>query len=250
MLRYNGRAVFVSVNKFRGSGYESQAGNNYIKAPMNRNAGGFSQTFSAYPNGNLAPSSFLLPQKSGSISSYTDSEGEISGNVSLIPARNLEASSSSTITVTNAQLDQIVSAVANGTATLSTVNAILAGAASLQANGTLVLTSSAAAGAKFSVTANANGTITGSITISALAFMEAEAGGPTPLSPEGLANAVWSAPSAENNEPGTMGEKVNDASAAGNPWSAEITTNNTVGTFGYVVNQIYKIVKLIKNLLS
>lgn len=245
MLRYNGRAVFVSVNKFRGSGYEAQAGNNYIKAPMNRNAGGFNQTFSAYPNGNLAPSSFVLPQKSGSLSSYTESDADILGAGSLVPARNLVASASATITVTNAQLDQIVSAVASGTATISTVNAILAGAAALQANGTLVLTSSAAAGAKFSVTASASGAITGNITISALAFMEAEAGGPTPLSPEGLADAVWSAAAVDNNEPGTMGEKLNDAGGAGNPWSAELSSNNTAGTFGALVQKLLTVGKFL-----
>lgn len=244
MLRYNGRAVFVSVNKFRGSGYESQAGNNYIKAPMNRNAGGFNQIFSAYPNGNLAPSSFVLPQKSGSISSYTDAECDILGAGDLIPARNLEASASATITVTNAQLDQIVSAVANGTATISTVNAILAGAASLQAGGTLTLATDASIGAIFSVTASASGVITTSTTLTALAFMEAEAGGPTPLSPEGLANAVWSE-NLTSYSGSTAGQALKDAGGAGNPWSAELASNNTSGTFGWYVQKLLTVAKFL-----
>lgn len=244
MLRYNGRAVFVSINKFRGLGYEGQAGNNYIKAPMNRNAGGFNQTFSAYSNGNLAPGSFVLPQKSGSISSYKDSNGAITGNITLVPARNMEAAASGAITATNAQLDQIVSLIASGSATISTVNAILAGAAQLQANGTMTLTSDANIGAIISVTATANGTITADATISALAFMIAEAGGPTPLSPEGLANAVWS----EDLTPysgSSAGQALKDGGSAGNPWSAELSSNNTAGTFGWLIQKLLTTAKFL-----
>jgi hypothetical protein len=35
------------------------------------------------------------------------------------------------------------------------------------------------------------------------------------LSPEGLANAVWSSLAAQNNAPGTMGSKLNTASSGG-----------------------------------
>jgi len=244
MLRYNGRAAFVSVNQFVGA-YSGQIGNTLKGGGRNRNAGGFNQTFSAYPNGNLAPSSFILPQKSGSISSYTEASGAISGSPSLIPARNLQASASASITVTNAQLDQIVSAVANGTLTMQKLDAILAGAASLQANGTLIITSSAAAGAKFSVTADATGQLSVSANLTALAFMIAEAGGPTPLSPEGLADAVWGAVAVDNNDPGTMGEKLNDAGGAGNPWSAELSSNNTPGTFGAFVQKLLTVGKFL-----
>ena len=249
MLKLNGRIIFSNAGKQTGAFY-GQTGNSFRDGGRNRNAGGFNQIFSAYPNGTLSPSCFILPQKSGSLSSYTLSSGALSPIADLIPARNLEASASSVITVTNAQLDQIVSFIATGNCSISVVNAILGNVATLEANGTMLITSSALCGAIFSVTANGNGQVTGSPFLSALAHLEAEAGGPTPLSPEGLANAVWSAPSVDNNEPGTMGEKLNDASAAGNPWSADLATNNTSGTFGYAVNQILKIVRLIKNLLS
>jgi hypothetical protein len=46
---------------------------------------------------------------------------------------------------------------------------------------------------------------------------------------------VWAANAAQNNEAGTMGEKLNDAGAAGNPWSAETDQNVTEGTFGKLV---------------
>jgi hypothetical protein len=245
MLKYNGRTAFVSVNKFVGA-YTGQ-NNNVLKAGgRNRNAGGFNQTFSAYPNGNLAPSSFILPQKSGSISSYTLNNLEIDGSGNLVPARNLVLSASSVITVSNAQLDQIVSGVVSGTLTIEKLNAILAGAANAQLNGTLNLTSNISAGAIFSVSVSANGSITGAgSTLTALANMEADIGGPTPLSPEGLANAVWNSIASDNNDPGTMGEKLNDAGAAGNPWSALLVDNNTSGTFGWFVQKLLTVAKFL-----
>jgi len=39
------------------------------------------------------------------------------------------------------------------------------------------------------------------------------------LSPESLASSVWSALSSQNNQSGTMGEKMNGAGSAGNPWT-------------------------------
>lgn len=244
MLIRQGRSVFFGVNYYGGA-YTGQAGNTLKGGGLARNYGGFSARFSAYPNGTLAPNSFILPIKSGSISSYKNAEGAISGAAPLIPARNLEASSTMSIVVTDAQLDQIVSAVASGTLTMQKLDAILAGAAALSANGTLQITSSASAGAIFSVTADASGNLSVSANLTALAFMEAEAGGPTPLSPEGLAGAVWGSVATANNQSGTMGEKLNDAGGAGNPWSAELSSNNTDGTFGGFVQKLLTVAKFL-----
>lgn len=245
MLIRQGRAIYNSPNRFNGSNsVASDTGNAFKGGGKNRYFGAFSQVFGALPSGNIAPSAFIMPIKSGAISSYTLSNGVITPNVDLIPAYNLEASASASITVTNAQLDQIVSAVANGTATISVVNAILAGAATLQANGTLSLTSNADAGAIFSVTADANGVISANVTISALANMEAEAGGPTPLSPEGLAQAVWSE-NLTDYTGSTAGQALKDAGGAGNPWSANLADNQTEGTFGWFVQKLLTIGKFL-----
>jgi hypothetical protein len=241
VLKLNGRVIFSNAGKQTGAFY-GQTGNSFRDGGRNRNAGGFNQTFSAYPNGTLSPSAFILPQKSGSLSSYTLSGGTLSPNANLIPAKNLEASASLTITVTNAQLDQIVSFIASGSCSISVVNAILGNVATLQANGTMQLTSDALCGAIFTVTANGNGQVTGSPFLSALAHLEAEAGGPTPLSPEGLANAVWS----EDLTPYSgvsAGQALKDAGSAGNPWSATLASNNTPGTFGWFVQKLLTVAK-------
>lgn len=44
----------------------------------------------------------------------------------------------------------------------------------------------------------------------------------TELSPQSLADAVWSAIAADNNQTGSMGEKLNGAGSAGNPWTETI----------------------------
>jgi len=54
-----------------------------------------------------------------------------------------------------------------------------------------------------------------------------EWGGATPLSPEGLANAVWSSLASLYNNPGTMGEKLNGAGSAGNPWTEVLESGLT-----------------------
>lgn len=245
MLIRQGRSIYNSHNRFNGSkSVASDTGNAFKGGGKNRYFGAFSQVFGALPSGNIAPSAIIMPIKPGAISSYTLSNGAIIPNVDLIPAYNLEASASAAITVTNAQLDQIVSAVANGTATISVVNAILAGAATLQANGTLTLTSNASIGAIFSVTADSNGQITANTNLTALAFMNAEAGGPTPLSPEGLAQAVWNE-NLTDYTGATAGQALKDAGSAGNPWSANLADNQTEGTFGWFVQKLLTLGKFL-----
>jgi len=68
--------------------------------------------------------------------------------------------------------------------------------------------------------------------------MEAEAGGATPLSPEALAASLLNALLAEYNEPGTVGEALNNVGASGNPWSSLTADNNTAGTFGARIQKL------------
>lgn len=245
-LKLNGRIVFFN-NPGSYQGVQSLQSGNFIKGGLrNRNAGGFERIFSGYPNGNLAPSSFILPDNDGSISSYTRANETISKlDANLIPARPMIATSSMVIAVTDAQLDQIVSAVANGTLTIQKLDAILAGAAALSANGTLNLTSNASSGAIFSVTADSAGQISVNVTLTALAFMDAESGGPTPLSPEGLAKAVWDENIADHLSAGSTGKALSDAGSAGNPWSTPLSGNNTAGTFGGFVQKLLTVSKFL-----
>lgn len=71
---------------------------------------------------------------------------------------------------------------------------------------------------------------TGAATMHGRLSMEASFGGAEPLSPEGLANAVWEAAAADHNNAGTMGAKLNAAGAASDPWATpegQAVVNNT-----------------------
>lgn len=240
-----GRAIFESPQNFSGA-YRNQLGNLFKGGFKSRYVGGLSQVFGAHPSGYSLPHAFLLPLKSGAISSYTLSSGVISTNVNLIPAYNLEGTSSIFIDVTNAQLDQIVSFIASATLTLAKVDAALAAAAGLFANGSQVISlNSAQLGAIFSVLTDGQMVISSDSTLTALANMEAEAGGPTELSPEGLAAALLNAMLMDYNEPGSVGEALNNVGASSNPWSSDLSTNKTAGTFGAHVQKLLTQAKFI-----
>lgn len=245
MLVYSGRRVFNSPSSFGGV-YVGQLGNTINGGGRNRFVGGLNARFGGYPNGHLASSSFILPQKSGSISSYKEAVVFINGLANLIPAQPMEANSLIQLTLSSAQLDQIVQAALSGSLSIAVSSAILAGAANASGSGAMTITvDSALCGAIISVLASANGVISPNVTITAIGSMEAEAGGPTALSPEGLANAVWGANASDNNDAGTMGEKLNDAGSAGNPWSALLVDNNAPGTFGWFTQKLLTVAKFL-----
>lgn len=184
----NGRTFFQNPGKFTGAAYTMLTGN-FIKGGLrNRNVGGFNSTFNAYPNGALAPNAFILPQKSGSIASYTLASGAITGTSNLTPALPMLATGALTITVTSAQLDQVIQLIASGVLSI-TGSGNIAAAVSVEADGSMTITvTDSTLGGIFPAAASGTLSITGSAsTLTALAFMEASAGGATPLSPEGLA---------------------------------------------------------------
>lgn len=245
MLVYSGRTVFASPAQFSGA-FKGQVGNVVKGGLQNRVAGGFNATFSAYPNGALHPSCFVMPRKAGSISSYTLARAAVTGSGVLIQAKPMIVSGTIDITVSSAQLDQIVPIEASDTISIVTNSAALAAAVAASATGTIVLSvDQANLGGIFEIDVSGTIVVTESAVLSALAWIEAEAGGPEPLSPEGLADAVWGSDAVDNNESGTMGELLNDAGASGNPWAADLASNNTDGTFGGFVQKLLTVAKFL-----
>ncbi len=74
---------------------------------------------------------------------------------------------------------------------LAVDSAVLSSAVSAIASGSLTISGSAQLGGIFEVTGSSSMILVPSVIMTAKAFMEATAGGPDPLSPQGLANAVW-----------------------------------------------------------
>jgi hypothetical protein len=235
-LSRNGRSLFYGSVRFSGT-FRGQVG----EARPNRSQfiGGFDAKSSYPTSGNLNPSSYYLPQKAGGLASYVSSQGVISQQVvSLIPAQPMLADSTVFLTVTNAQLDQIVSAILNGSLLLTIADATLAGAASAAGSSSCTLTvNSALCGAIFSVLADGAGVITPAVTISALGNMEAEGGGATPLSPEGLAASLL------DNEDIELGYSLRESirlilSASAGKLSGAETTTITIRDINDTVNRI------------
>lgn len=237
------RDISTTVRNF--GAYKFQ-GNEYLGGHRNMFGGGFSPT-SAIPSGSLSPQSWIMPQKPGNMASQTDSFMNISKlDMTLIPAYNLLFSSSSSITITNAQIDQIVAMLVNAGMTLSSVQAILSGAANgtMNASGSITVTN-AQCGAIIDFLAQGNCSMTPNVFLNALANMACEIGGPTPLSPEGLAQAVWESKTLDYTESGTMGKAVTDAGSAGNPWGAPLVGNSAPGTFGGFVQKLLTVGKFL-----
>lgn len=244
-LKFNTRREFNLPCRFNGS-YKLQVGENFSGGGRLPYYGGYSAKASV-PDGSLHPQSYVMPQKPGNMSSKTDVNIKIiNQNTQLIPAYNLLFSSSSSITITSAQLDQIVAMLVNTGMSITTAQAILAGAANLEVNGSASISiTNAQCGAIIDFLINNSCSLTPNMFLTALADMQCEIGGPTPLSPEGLAKAVWDENILDHLNPGSTGKALSDAGSAGNPWSAPLAGNNTIGTFGWLVQKLLTVGKFL-----
>lgn len=176
-------------------------------------------------------------------------------------AANLSAQAVATLSgsggITNAALSLVVGAAATlaGSASLAAgITGGIGASAALGGSGGLldaaaigagaVVAALGGAGAISAADARALGNLmaalagTGAISAAdarALAWMSADVTPFTELSPQGLANAVWSAIAASSDVPGSMGEKLNDAGSASNPWTEVIEG-------GYTAEQVLRLI--------
>lgn len=219
----------------------------------NRHYGAFSQ-FAANPNGYNTYGAYVLAMKSGGIASYVNSTGTLEKvNAEMYAGRNLEANSIMSMVLINAQLDQVIAMVLNGSLTMTQLNAGLSAAVGASVNGVLTLsTQSAQLGGIFDVSMSGTMSLTPNVTMTALAKMIAEAGGPTPLSPEGLAAAVWAANIIDNTESGTMGSLLLASGGGSSPeviaaavWEELLTSHTVSGTYGERIQKLLTLSKFI-----
>lgn len=168
--------------------------NNFSQTGEVRNqfAGGYSQ-YQGTPRGYLAPYSWIIPTKDGGISTSAErmaASGSLNA-ATLGSGYPITTAMNATLSVTDAALGLIVALeialAASGTITDAELAASAALVASMSASGTLT---NVELGAIVSmVTAlQASGTLTATTLVGA--FMEWNVGGPTALSPEGLAKAL------------------------------------------------------------
>lgn len=205
--------------------------------------------FNATPVGYLPPYSFVLPLNSGGLGSQKQMSAAISETLAtLVSGINIDAGLSGSITITQAQLDQIVELVAAITGSITTTDAQLAAVSELIAS---ISASMTITDAQLGAIVDMIAALTGTFNLTnannfATADIEADLSVTTgTATPAQIAAEVWSAVATDNNTAGTMGEKLNDAGAAGNPWAADLADNVTPGTFGAFIQKLLTVAKFL-----
>ena len=232
----------------------AQCRSNYNKPGSLKNSSYHYGLLASYPSGYGPPYAWSMARTAGAMSSFTSALVNITTTGSMAGGRNLQGPMSSSITVTNAQLDQIVSFVASSLISLS-VTAQLNAAVGLQASAVLALTTAANIQAIISTLASSSMTVSTNSVLTALAHLNAEAGGPTALSTEGLARAVWGTLSSDYiADSGTFGYQLANSGTGLSPidianavWDKDLSTlkaSELVDFLEFIntkVNELHKI---------
>lgn len=150
---------------------------------------------SSAPEGARHPVAFRLARKAGGLASR--SEGNFAfalGTLNLAEGRNLEADTTITWSVPDAQLQLVVSASGSADFAFTVPNAVLSGALSAEGATTFAFSvGTATLGAIVDALASAGITFTGSGTATALGWIEGDITPFTELSPQNLAQSVLDA---------------------------------------------------------
>ena len=211
---------------------------NYNKANRMRRAFLSLPTYSSIPMGYEPPGSWLIAQKGGGLSSFTQIRGSATVSASPLNVRLSAADLTGDGTVASAALSQLIQMAAdlNGQglitdaelAAVSSLAAALSGVGTISSQLSALVPMDAALSGLGAIVANLKGS--GRLGADITPF--------TDLSPENLAAAVWDKQLSDHQDVGTAGKALTDAGAAGNPWSAELTSNIDPGTFGEHVQKL------------
>lgn len=218
-------------------------------AQRNFTAGeGCTNEYAGLPYGYRNGGSWSLPMKAGAVSSYNNVNGTGTITADLLAVKLAEAglTGDGSITALGSLIVQaIASLTGSGTISDAQVNAFLAAVASLSGSGGV--TDANLTGLGDAVAAIfGSGTAAGSTATGIAEAIAALTVTGTGLSTANVGQAVWAALAAANNTSGTMGEKLNDAGAAGNPWAALLAANNDPGTFGELVQLLETMLDAVK----
>jgi hypothetical protein len=231
----NGSNLHKSPGRFLSGPTLSIDRGNFNKSGMNRNKYLSLDKKNAVPSGYSPGYSYVIAQNSGGLASYKELESSISNTALLVSGINVSADLDGAISITQAQLDQIIALVASISASISTTDAQLAAVANLIAS---ISASMSVTDAQLGAIVGLIASMTASISVSANNFataeLEADISSQTELSPGALAASLWNAVASDYNTSGTMGEKLNDAGSASNPWTEVIES-------GYTAEEVLRI---------
>ena len=207
--RFSGGAGALAIERARAASPALALGFNIGQATVV--AGESIANIHGIPSG--TPRGWVLPVKGGAIKSYRRTDIAVDGAAS--GELGYPATGTAAIIIDGSAIGGLIVG-ATGTATIS-IDGTAAIVATLNSTGTatIAIDGSADLGAIASLTGTATLTIDGSAEIMGLGYMTGSTIETGTLTPEGIAAEVWKALAAQHNVPGTMGNKLNTASAGG-----------------------------------
>lgn len=180
---------------------------------------------SGVPDGYRPPYTWVLPLSEGGMAARSTIVG--TGALAASGAMGLNATAALTgtgsLSATGALIVSAVAALTGSGSVSANIVAVLNAVAAITGTGSLSGTMTAYG----ALAAALNGVGALSAPGYGVGHMAADITPFTELSPESLAAAVWNALAAENNDVGTMGEKLNDAGSGSNPWTEVIEGSYT-----------------------
>lgn len=192
-----------------------------LNTQIGTDGNGFKRTSSA-PDGYGMKAPFP-PVKAGGISAWNDPIAQLSMTGALLQGGPMEGSGSMEFTAPDGSLSLVISMSGNvAIATLTGDSMVLRMTVGLNGTGAFQLTgtNNLALIVPFEGAGSVLTMGVGATDLRGLLSMAGEWTPFTELSPEGLANAVWSSLAAQYNDAGTMGNKLNTASSGGVDLSA------------------------------
>ena len=152
-------------------------------------------TRASVPQGYYPPATFYMADTAGELGSYNEAQIELSTpGLTLAAGMNIEGSTSFEILPSTPDLQLIVSASGNATIVLQTNAPPLSGALAASGNAAFVVaTNNPTLGAIIDAIASGTMSISGSGTLTAIGHLSGDILPYDTLSPQGLADAVWSA---------------------------------------------------------
>ena len=170
----------------------------------------------------------LAPLVGGAISAANSSaDTALTAGAGLIAGAPISGEATLTLAESGASLSLVMGLSGEATLTLTTADAVLSLTIGLGGEAAWTLTPTGALSMIVPVAGAGVLSVSGTADLKGLLAMSGESSSFTELSPESLARAVWSAVATANDEPGSMGEKLNDAGAASNPWTEVIESGYT-----------------------
>lgn len=184
------------------------------------------------PSGYPPSVAIVPPMFPGAMSSYRKAKITIDG--SAVGALGLNGVATGSISIVGSAIGGLIAGgVASGTISIGG-SVVMFAAVGSTATGIISVGGSANMSAIGHMLASGSVTVEGSVVPFAIGWMDATSDFGNELSADKLAEAVWNKVAGDVNEPGTMGEKLNDAGSATNPWTEVIES-------GYTASQILRL---------